>query len=53
MPWILKGFLFLAKTRRGRRLLFVTALTVVDLAQRQEARRLYATARRAVKVIRP
>jgi hypothetical protein len=43
--WILKTVLFLGRTRRGRKLLFAGGLMVVELAQREEARKLYAKAR--------
>jgi hypothetical protein len=46
MVWILKGFLMLAKTRRGRRVLFGTALIVADLARHERAQKLYAKALR-------
>jgi hypothetical protein len=45
MLWILKGLLVLAKTRRGRKLLIATGVGVVDLAQSDHARQLYAKAR--------
>lgn len=48
MPWIVKGLLILAKTRRGRKLLFAVGLTAIDLAQSDRARRLYAKARTSV-----
>jgi hypothetical protein len=42
--WILKGLLVLAKTRRGRKLLFAGALAASELAQGERARKLYAKA---------
>ena len=49
MPWIIKGLFLLAKTRTGRKLLFTATLTVVELAQRDEARRLYAKAAQTMR----
>jgi hypothetical protein len=43
--WILKTLLFVGRTRRGRKLLFTGGLMVLELAQREEARRLFAKAR--------
>jgi hypothetical protein len=43
--WILKTLLFLGRSRRGRKLLFTGGLMAVELAKRQEARRLFARAR--------
>jgi hypothetical protein len=48
MPWILKGLFILAKTRRGRKLLFAAALAAIELAQSDRARKLYAKARASV-----
>ena len=45
MFWILKTLLFLGRSRRGRKLLFTGGLMVIELAQREEARRLFAKAR--------
>lgn len=45
MLWIIKGLFVLAKSRKGRELLFTAGLAVVELAQREEARKLYAKAR--------
>jgi hypothetical protein len=42
--WILKGLFVLAKTRRGRKLLFAGALAASELAQGDRARKLYAKA---------
>ena len=42
MLWIVKGLLVLAKTRRGRELLFAAGLTAIELAQSDRARKLYA-----------
>ena len=44
MLWILKGLFVLAKTRRGRKLLFAGALAASELAQGDRARKLYAKA---------
>ena len=44
MLWFLKGLLVLAKTRRGRKLLFAGALAASELAQGVRARKLYAKA---------
>jgi hypothetical protein len=51
MPWIVKGLVVLARTRKGRKLLLAAGLGLLDLAQSDQARRLYATAR--TKVIDP
>ena len=48
MPWLIKGLFILAKTRKGRELLFTATLAVVELAQREQARELYAKARTSV-----
>jgi hypothetical protein len=48
MLWIVKGLLVLAKTRRGRELLFAAGLTAIELAQSDRARKLYAKALRGV-----
>jgi hypothetical protein len=48
MPWIVKALLILAKTRRGRRLLFAAGLAAVELAQGERAQKLYAKARASV-----
>jgi hypothetical protein len=47
--WILKGLFVLAKTRRGRKLLFAGALAASELAQSERARRLYARALRSAR----
>jgi hypothetical protein len=46
--WILKGLFVLAKTRRGRKLLFAGALAASELAQGDRARKLYAKAQNTV-----
>jgi hypothetical protein len=51
MPWIVKGLVVLARTRKGRKLLLAAGLGLLDLAQSDQARKLYATAR--TKVIDP
>jgi hypothetical protein len=48
MPLILKALLVLAKTRKGRELLFAVGLTAVELARGDRARKLYAKARARV-----
>lgn len=57
MPLLLKGLLVLAKSRRGRKLLFAAGLGAIELAQGEQARKLYAkatqNARRAKQVLRP
>jgi hypothetical protein len=51
MPWILKGLFVLARTRRGRKLLWAAGLGAVELAKSERAQKLYASAR--TKVIDP
>jgi hypothetical protein len=51
MLWIIRALFFAARTRRGRKLLLAAGLGVVELAQSDQARRLFATAR--AKVIDP
>jgi len=51
MPWIAKGLVVLARTRKGRKLLLAAGLGLLDLAQSDQARKLYTTAR--TKVIDP
>jgi hypothetical protein len=48
MPWIVKTLFILAKTRRGRKILFATGLAAIELAQSDRARKLYAKARASV-----
>jgi len=48
MPWILKGLFILARTRRGRKILFAAGLAAIELAQSDRARKLYAKARASV-----
>ena len=48
MPWILKTLFILAKTRRGRKILFGAGLAAIELAQSDRARKLYAKARASV-----
>jgi hypothetical protein len=43
--WIVKGLFILAKTRRGRELLFAAGLSAVELAQGDRARKFYSRAR--------
>jgi len=47
--WLVKGLFVLAKTRRGRRLLFAGALAARELAQSERARKLYAKALRSAR----
>jgi hypothetical protein len=49
MPWVVKALLVLAKTRRGRKLIFSAMLTAAELAQHEQARKLYAKARAHVR----
>ena len=49
MAWIVKGLFILAKTRKGRELLFAAGLGIIDLAQGESARKLYAKARLTVR----
>jgi hypothetical protein len=44
MLWLVKGLFVLAKTRRGRKLLFAGVLAASELAQGDRARKLYAKA---------
>jgi hypothetical protein len=48
MPWVVKGLFVLAKSRRARRLLFAAGLGAVELAQSEQARKLYGKARTTV-----
>ena len=48
MPWIVKGLFVLAKSRRARKLVFVAGLGAVELAQSEQARKLYGKARTTV-----
>ncbi len=48
MPWIVKGLFVLAKTRKGRELLFAGGLAAIELARGNRARKLYAMARTSV-----
>jgi hypothetical protein len=48
MPWIVKGLLLLAKSRRGRELLLAAGLGAIELARGERARKLYAKARTSV-----
>jgi len=51
MPWIVRGLVVLARTRKGRKLLLAAGLGLLDLAQSDQARKLYTAAR--TKVIDP
>jgi hypothetical protein len=48
MPWVLKGLFILAKSRRGRKLLYGVGLAAIKVAQGDRARTLYAKARTGV-----
>ena len=48
MLWIVKALLVLAKSRRGRKLLFAVGVGAAELAQGDRARKLYAQARTRV-----
>jgi hypothetical protein len=48
MPWILKALFILARSRRGRRLLFAAGVAAIELAQGDRARKLYASVRERV-----
>jgi hypothetical protein len=48
MPWLVKALFVLAKTRRGRKLLFAVGVAAIELAQSDRARKLYAKARTRV-----
>jgi len=48
MPWIVGGLVVLARTRKGRKLFLAAGLGLLDLAQSDQARKLYATARTRV-----
>jgi hypothetical protein len=54
MPWVLKAILVLAKTRRGRKLLFAAGLAAAELAQGERAQKLYVEAQRVNdQVVKP
>jgi len=44
VPWLIKGLLLAAKSKRGRELLFAGALGAVELARSDRARKLGAKA---------
>jgi hypothetical protein len=46
MLFLVKALLFLGKSRRGRKLLLTAGLLAAELAQSEQARKLYAKARR-------
>jgi hypothetical protein len=48
MPWLVKALFVLAKTRRGRKLLFAVGVAAIEVAQSDRARKLYAKARTRV-----
>jgi hypothetical protein len=48
MPWLLKALFVVIKTRRGRKLLLATGLAAMELAQGEQAQKLYAKARTIV-----
>jgi hypothetical protein len=49
MPWLIKGLLLAAKTRRGRRLLLAGLVGVFRLSRSAEARKAYAKSWTAVR----
>jgi len=49
VPWLLKGLFVLVKTRRGRKLLLTVGLGAVQVAQSEQARKLYERARAMVE----
>jgi hypothetical protein len=51
MPWIVRALFLLVRARRGRKLLFAAGVGLLDLAQSDQVRKLYAGAR--AKVIDP
>ena len=42
MPWILKGLLLAAKSKRGREVLFAGMLAAIELAKSERARKTYS-----------
>ena len=48
MLWIVKGLFILAKTKRGRGLLFTVGLAAIELARGDRAQKLYAKARTTI-----
>jgi hypothetical protein len=44
MPWLVKAFLLLLKTKRGRRLLLAGGAGAAEIARSERARRFYARA---------
>ena len=44
MPWLLKGLLLAAKSKKGRELLFAASLIAIETARSKRARKMYATA---------
>jgi len=53
VPWLIKGLLLAAKSKRGRELLFAAALGAYELSRSDEARKLYARARAVARDPRP
>jgi hypothetical protein len=45
MPLLAKGLFVLVKSRTGRKILFTTTLAMIELAQSEQARKLYGKAR--------
>jgi hypothetical protein len=48
MPWILRALLLVARSKRGRKLLVACALGALELAQSEQARKLYGKVRNTV-----
>jgi hypothetical protein len=48
MPLLAKGLFVLVKSRTGRKILFTTTLAMIELAQSEQARKLYGKARTTV-----
>ena len=48
MPWIVKVLLLVAKSQRGRELIFAAGLTAIEISRGDKARKLYAKARAPV-----
>jgi len=49
VAWVVKGLLLVGKSKRGRELLLAGALAAVELAQSDQARKLYAKAGKAAR----
>jgi len=53
VPWLLKGIVLVARSRRGQELLFAGALAAVELARSEQARKVYGKARSGLTDPRP